>query len=187
MLSQIDFERGERIPVAVLGATGSVGQRFISLLDNHPWFRVTELGGSERSVGQPYERVARWVIPEAMPQWACEMIVKPVSAQAIEAGVVFSALPSELAREVEAAFARRGAAVFSNASAFRTEPDVPLLLPEVNPEHLALIDCQRKLRDWPGSIVTNPNCTSTGLTVALKALQEAFGVSRAFVVSMQAL
>jgi aspartate-semialdehyde dehydrogenase len=138
-------------------------------------------------VGQPYERVARWVIPENMPQWARDMIVRPVTPEAIEAGIIFSALPSGLAREMEPAFARRGAAVFSNASAFRNEPDVPLLLPEVNPEHLALIDCQRRARGWPGSIVTNPNCTSTGLTVALKALQDAFGVSRAFVVSMQAL
>lgn len=187
MKNKIDFDKGERIPAAVLGATGSVGQRFIQLLDNHPWFQVTELAGSDRSIGQTYERVARWVIPENMPQWARDMVVQPVAVDAIDAPVVFSALPAELARQVEPEFARRGAAVFSNASAFRTDPDVPLLLPEVNPEHIELIRGQRRERGWPGSIVTNPNCTSTGLTVALKALQDAFGVEKAFVVSMQAL
>ncbi len=175
------------IPVAVLGATGSVGQRFVQLLDNHPRFRVVALAGSDRSVGQPYASTCRWILPQPMPAWAAEMKVVPVSPEQIDARIVFSALPSEAACQVEPEFARAGAAVCSNASAFRTAEDVPLLLPEVNPEHIGLIPRQRRERGWRGCIVTNPNCTSTGLTVALKALQEAFGVQRAFVVSLQAL
>jgi len=177
----------ESIPVAVLGATGSVGQRFIQLLDNHPWFRVTALAGSDRSIGQRYSQVCRWVLPESMPHWARDIVVVPVSPDKMDAQIVFSALPSPFARQVEPEFARYGMTVCSNASAFRREPDVPLLLPEVNPDHAALVHTQRRKRDWRGCIVTNPNCTSTGLTVALKALQDTIGLQRAFVVSLQAL
>lgn len=177
----------ERIPVAVLAATGSVGQRFVQLLDGHPWFEVAALTGSERAVGQTYGEACRWVLAEPMPAWAREMPVLPTRPEAVEAGLVFSALPSTAARELEPDFARAGRLVCSNASAFRAEGDVPLLLPEVNPNHLGLLDVQRKRRGWSGGILTNPNCTSAGMTIALKALQEAFGLRQVFAVSLQAL
>jgi aspartate-semialdehyde dehydrogenase len=176
-----------QISVAVLGATGSVGQRFVSLLDNHPWFKVAALAASDRSVSQPYAKACRWVLAEPIPVWARDMIVVPAVPDAIDAKIVFSALPADLAKDVEPQFARMGFAVCSNASAFRREADVPLLLPEVNAGHIALIRQQRQNRGWSGAILTNPNCTSTGLTVALKALQDAFGLEKAFVVSLQAL
>lgn len=176
-----------KISVAVLGATGSVGQRFVSLLDGHPWFEVVALAASDRSIGRPYAQACRWVLPEPMPAWAREMTVLPPTPEAIQARIVFSALPSEQAQEIEPQFARAGVAVCSNASAWRTAPDVPLLMPEVNAPHIALVREQRRQRGWSGCIVTNPNCTSAGMTVALKALDEAFGVQQAFVVSLQAL
>ncbi|RMF41542.1 MAG: aspartate-semialdehyde dehydrogenase [Anaerolineae bacterium] len=175
------------LPVTVLGATGSVGQRFVQLLDGHPWFRVAALTGSERSVGRPYAEACRWILDTPMPTWAREMPVLPSDPQRLETSVIFSALPSEKARLLEPQFARRGALVFSNASAYRREPDVPILMPEVNADHIHLLEVQRKQRGWRGGIITNSNCTSAGLTVVLKALQDAFGVRRGFVVSMQAL
>jgi aspartate-semialdehyde dehydrogenase len=175
------------IPVAVLGATGSVGQRFVSLLDNHPWFKVVALTASDRSVGQPYGKACRWVLSEAMPNWAREMTIVPAEPGAIDSRIVFSALPADLARELEPQFAKAGFNVCSNASSYRRDEDVPLLLPEVNADHIALVRQQRKNRGWSGAILTNPNCTSTGLTVALKALQDAFGLQKVFVVSLQAL
>jgi len=177
-----------RIPVAVLASTGSVGQRFVQLLDRHPWFEVVALTGSERLAGQPYGQACKWVLPEAMPGWAAEMILQPSEpGQVGAARLAFSALPSEQAYSIEPLFARAGLAVCSNASAFRQAADVPLLLPEVNPEHIRLVDRQRRERGWSGCIITNPNCTSTGLTVALKALEDAFGLRRVFAVSLQAL
>jgi aspartate-semialdehyde dehydrogenase len=175
------------IPVAVLGATGSVGQRFVSLLDNHPWFKVVALAASDRSVGQPYGKACRWVLSEAMPDWAREMIIVPAEPGAIDSRIVFSALPADLAKELEPQFAKAGFNVCSNASSYRRDEDVPLLLPEVNADHIALVRQQRKNRGWSGAILTNPNCTSTGLTIALKALQDAFGLQKVFVVSLQAL
>ncbi|MFM8322038.1 MAG: aspartate-semialdehyde dehydrogenase, partial [Chloroflexota bacterium] len=150
----------DQIPVTILGATGSVGQRFVQLLDRHPRFKVVALAGSDRSIGQRYGDVCRWILPEAMPGWAAEMTVTPVEPDG-SARVAFSALPAGLARQVEPEFAQAGVAVCSNASAFRAENDVPLLLPEVNPEHVALVQRQRRERGWSGCIVTNPNCTST--------------------------
>jgi aspartate-semialdehyde dehydrogenase len=176
-----------QIPVAVLGATGSVGQRFVSLLDNHPWFKVTALAASDKSIGQPYSKACRWILSEPMPAWASEMVVTPAVPEAISAKIVFSALPASLAQDLEPQFAAAGFAVCSNASSFRREPDVPLLLPEVNAEHIALVRNQRQARGWSGCILTNPNCTSTGLTVALKALKNSFGLKRVFAVSLQAL
>jgi len=175
------------IPVEVLGAAGSVGQRFISLLDGHPWFRVVALAGSDRSVGKTYVEACRWVLSEPMPDWAREMVVRPARAGSTGAAIAFSALPADQAQEIEPEYARAGLGVFSNASAFRRAPDVPLLLPEVNATHATLVQQQRETRGWSGCIVTNPNCTSTGLTVALKALEEGFGLRRAFVVSLQAI
>src|SRR5687767_5041653 len=175
------------IPVAVLGATGSVGQRFISLLDNHPWFKVVALAASDRSVGQKYSKAARWVLDDLMPEYAREMVVVPASTDCIDAKIVFSALHTEVATEVEPMFAKAGAAVCSNASSYRRGEDVPLLLPEINADHIHLVKTQRKNHGWNGCIITNPNCTSTGLTIALKALGDAFGVKKVFAVSLQAL
>jgi aspartate-semialdehyde dehydrogenase len=177
----------ERIPVAVLAATGSVGQRFVQLLDGHPWFEVKSLTGSDRSVGQKYGETCHWTLAEPMPAWAREIEVVPTSPEATGVGLVFSALPAGVATEAEPQFARAGVKVFSNASAYRTGPDVPLLLPEVNPDHSALVRVQCQQRGWSGYIVTNPNCTATGMTVALKALQDAFGLQVVFAVSLQAL
>jgi aspartate-semialdehyde dehydrogenase len=176
------------IPVAVIGATGSVGQRFVSLLENHPWFKVVGLAASGRSEGKPYAQACRWIIPDAMPVWAADMKLLPSIPDALQnARIIFSALPADEAKILEPEFARAGFAVCSNASAFRREDDVPLLLPEVNAEHIQLVKFQREQKGWKGCILTNPNCTSTGLTVALKALDDAFGLDRAFVVSLQAL
>jgi aspartate-semialdehyde dehydrogenase len=178
----------EKIPVAVLAATGSVGQRFVQLLDGHPWFQVVAVTGSDRSIGQPYASVCRWLLPTPIPESVRELTVLPTEpASAQNTPLVFSALPADIAKDVEPAFAKAGITVCSNASAYRRESDVPILLPEVNPDHLAVVASQRKNHAWDGCIVTNPNCTSTGLTIALKALQDSFGLSKMFVVSMQAL
>ena len=178
----------QTIPVAVLGATGSVGQRFVSLLDGHPWFKVVALAASDRSEGKTYANACRWVLSDPMPDWARSMTLVPAMPQAVAgARIVFSALPAELAKDLEPEFAMAGFAVCSNASSYRRENDVPLLLPEVNASHIHLVKQQRLNRGWSGCILTNPNCTSTGLTVALKALQDNFGLKRAFVVSLQAL
>jgi aspartate-semialdehyde dehydrogenase len=175
------------IPVAVLGATGSVGQRFISLLDNHPWFKVVALAASDRSAGQTYSKAARWVLDTPMPDYAKDMVIVPANTDAVQAKIVFSALHTEVANELEPQFAKAGAAVCSNASSYRRGEDVPLLLPEINADHIHLVKAQRKNKNWSGCIVTNPNCTSTGLTIALKALDNAFGVKKVFAVSLQAL
>ncbi len=178
----------EKIPVAVLAATGSVGQRFIQLLDNHPWFQVVAVTGSDRSIGQPYAKVCRWILADPIPESVREMVVLPSDPSSTKnIPLVFSALPADIAREVEPEFAKAGIAVCSNASAYRRDPEVPILLPEVNPSHLDVIESQRLHHNWKGCIVTNSNCTSTGLTVALKALQDAFGLTKLFAVSMQAL
>jgi len=175
-----------KIKVAILGATGAVGQRFVQLLDGHPWFEVTALTGSDRTIGQTYAEGCRWILAEPMPEYAKTMKIVP-TGPGFEAALAFSALPADIAREAEPALAAAGYAVCSNASAHRLWPDVPLLIPEVNPGHTALIETQKSRRGWKGFIVTNPNCTSTGLTIVFKALQDAFGLRRAFVVSMQAL
>ena len=176
-----------QIPVAVLGATGSVGQRFMSLLDGHPWFKVVALAASDRSVGQRYADAARWVLDVPMPEYARDMMVVPATTEAVQARIVFSALHNEIAKDLEPKFAQAGMAVCSNASSYRRGEDVPLLLPEINADHIHLIKEQRKNRGWSGTILTNPNCTSTGLTIALKALDQAFRVRKVFAVSMQAL
>jgi aspartate-semialdehyde dehydrogenase len=175
-----------KIPVSILGATGMVGQRFVSLLEDHPWFRVVALTGSDRSIGRPYGEACRWVLTDPMPDYARTMTVKPTEPDG-ESILAFSALPADLAREAEPGYAQAGKAICSNASAFRMETDVPLLIPDVNPDHTRLIDYQRKNRGWKGFIVTNPNCTSTGLTMALRPILDGFGIRRMFVVSLQAV
>ncbi|MBI3362262.1 MAG: aspartate-semialdehyde dehydrogenase [Chloroflexi bacterium] len=176
----------DKIKVGVLGATGAVGQRFVQLLEGHPWFEVTALTGSNRTSGQTYGEACRWVLPEEMPEYARGMTVAPTEP-GMDARLLFSALPADTAREAEPKLAAAGYGVCSNASAHRTWPDVPLLIPEVNPDHVALIDVQRETRGWKGFIATNPNCTSTGFTIALRPLLDAFGLKRVFAVSMQAL
>jgi len=175
-----------KIKVAVLGATGAVGQRFVQLLENHPWFEVTALTGSDRSVGQLYGDACRWVLDKPLPEYARAMKVVPTEP-GLDAAIAFSALPSDQAKAIEPAFAQAGHGVCSNASAYRMEPDVPLLIPEVNPDHTALIKVQQQNRGWSGFIATNPNCTSTGFTIAFRPLLDSFGIKKAFVVSMQAL
>lgn len=176
-----------RIPVAVLAATGSVGQRFIQLLDCHPLFKVVVLTASDRTMGQTYGQACHWILPGDMPEWARGMVIQPTTPASAAVSLAFSALPADTAVEIEPAFARAGTLVCSNASAYRTAQDVPILLPEVNPDQADILPIQRRLRGWTGGIVTNSNCTSTGVTVALKALQDAFGLKKVFAVSMQAL
>lgn len=182
-----------KIPVAVLGATGAVGQRFVQLLASHPWFDVCAVAASERSAGRAYREMANWVIPGDAPPAAAAMIVQPLDPDALRSApgeaprIVFSALPSAVAREVEPAFARAGYIVCSNAAAYRQEPGVPLLIPEVNADHAGMIPRQRAERGWPGCLVTSPNCTTTGIVLPLKPLHEAFGLERVMAVSMQAI
>jgi aspartate-semialdehyde dehydrogenase len=176
----------DRIPVGVLGATGAVGQRFAQLLADHPWFEVAALAASERSAGRRYADACRWVIPGDPPPALGDMVVDPLEPT-LPVRLVFSALPSDVAREVEPRFAQAGYVVCSNASAFRYEPDVPLLIPEVNADHLALIERQRAERGWSGLIVTSPNCTVTGVVMPLKPLDEAFGLRQVFAATLQAI
>lgn len=175
-----------KVRVAVLGATGTVGQRFIQLLDGHPWFEVTALTGSERSAGQPYAEVTRWMLDTPIPERLRAMPVLSEDA-ALDTPLVFSALPSKTARPIEERLAAAGHVVCTNASDLRMDPDVPLLIPEVNPDHLELIDVQRRRREWTGAIIANPNCTATGPTMTLRPLLDAFGVTKVLLVSMQAL
>ncbi|NTU81678.1 MAG: aspartate-semialdehyde dehydrogenase [Chloroflexales bacterium] len=175
-----------KVRVAVLGATGTVGQRFIQLLDGHPWFEVAAVVGSERSAGRTYGEAARWVLDTPMPAPVRAMTVLGDVAR-LDTPLVFSALPSKTAGSIESRLASEGHIVCSNASDHRMDADVPLLIPEVNPDHLELIEVQRRRRGWTGAIVTNPNCTATGPTMALRPLHDAFGVTKLLLVSMQAL
>jgi aspartate-semialdehyde dehydrogenase len=175
-----------RIPVGVLGATGTVGQRFIQLLDDHPWFRVTALAASDRSAGKRYVDACHWLLPTPIPGAVRELVVHSLGED-LDCPVVFSALPSRVAGPVEVRFARAGHIVCSNASAHRMDADVPLLVPEVNPDHVALIDLQRRQRGWKGAIVTSANCSTTQLVLALKPLHDAFGLRKLSIVTMQAV
>jgi aspartate-semialdehyde dehydrogenase len=180
------MSRRDKIPVAVLGATGAVGQRFIQLLADHPWFKIAALAASERSAGKRYGDACQWVIPGDPPADLADTLIAPLEAT-LPARIVFSAVPSSVAREVEPRFAEAGYLVCSNASPFRNVPNVPLLIPEINADHVAIIETQRRERGWPGLIVTSPNCTITGVAVALKPLDEHFGVRKVFMSSMQAI
>lgn len=175
-----------RIPVGILGATGAVGQRFISLLVDHPWFVITDLLASERSAGKLYGEAVTWILDTPLPEHIAEMPVKLVKPGQAEARVLFSALPAEQALEVEPAFAAAGHFLFSNASAYRMAEDVPLVITEVNPEHLELVRVQQQRRGWEGFIVCNANCTATHLVGALHPLQLAFGLDKVFVATFQA-
>ncbi len=176
----------KKLEVGILGATGMVGQRFVSLLEHHPWFDVKWLAASERSAGKKYEEACNWRLREPMPAGVRGMEVhecKPGKAPAL----VFSSLDSKVAGEVEKEFARAGHVVVSNSSNHRMDPDVPLLIPEVNPDHLALVRGQRQSRGWKGMIVTNPNCTTVGLVMSLAPLERSFGLEKVLMTSMQAV
>jgi len=168
----------KKIPVAVLAATGAVGQRFIQLLENHPWFEIVAVTGSARKVGKKYGEICNWLLPTEIPRKIHELKILPSAPEKVNTPLVFSALPALEAKEIEPIFAQAGVAVCTNAGAFRRDPLTPILLPEVNPEHTALIATQRAEKKRKGFIVTNPNCTSTGMTIALKALQKNFGLRR---------
>lgn len=175
-----------RIPVAVLGATGAVGQTFIRLLANHPWFVVSEVAASSRSAGRTYAEATRWLSGE-LPSEVGDLTVKNCTVDEVTSPIVFSALDSSVAGEAEAAFAKAGRAVFSNAKNFRIYNDVPLLIPEINSRHLAVIETQRQQRGWDGSIVTNSNCAAAVAAVALAPLHEKYGVKKVFAATLQAI
>ena len=177
---------GQRLPVAILGATGMVGQTFVRLLANHPWFVITTVAASERSAGRAYADATKWLEGD-MPAAVRDLTVQPCDPDAITESVVFSALDSGPALELEPAFAARGAIVLSNAKSYRMAADVPLLIPEINSTHLALLDVQRAARGWSGAIVTNANCATIVLAMALAPLHAAFRARRLFVATMQAV
>jgi aspartate-semialdehyde dehydrogenase len=176
----------QKIPVGILGATGVVGQRFIQLLEDHPWFEVAWLAASDRSAGQAYGEATRWRLKTPIPEHIRKMPVSPAEPSGAPS-VIFAALDAGIAREMEPKFAEAGCAVVSNSSAFRMQQDVPLVIPEVNPDHLALIEVQSWRKKSGGYIVTNPNCSAIGLVVALAPLQQEFGIESLFVTTMQAV
>src|SRR5438445_3497326 len=172
--------------VGILGATGMVGQRFIQLLENHPQFEITALAASDRSQGKRYAEACSWRLGGEMPATIKSMSVRPPSPP-LDCDLVFSSLPGEIARQTEEAFAQAGYPVISNSSAFRMDADVPLLIPEVNHEHLALLDAQAARYPSGGLIVTNPNCSTIMLALALAPLHKRFGVKAVAATTMQAL
>lgn len=163
-----------------------VGQTFVRLLADHPWFQLTTVAASERSAGKSYGEATRWLEGE-MPAAVRGLIVQPCDPTIITESVVFSALDSGPAFELEPAFAQRGAVVLSNAKSYRMASDVPLLIPEINAAHIALLDVQRAQRGWSGAIVTNANCATIVLVLALAPLHAAFGARQLFVATMQAV
>jgi len=182
------MEGEKMLKAAVLGATGMVGQIFIRLLDGHPWFETTVVAASERSSGRTYSKAANWKMTTPIPESIADLEVLDVTPSAVrDVDIVFSALPAEVAGKVEEEFAEAGYVVLSNASAHRMEPYVPLLNPEVNGDHAELIEEQRKRRKWNGAIVTNPNCSTAVLTLALKPIYNEFGIDKVIVSTMQAL
>jgi aspartate-semialdehyde dehydrogenase len=172
-----------RIPVSVLGATGAVGQRFVQLLADHPWFRIAAVCGSERSAGRPYAEATRWVQSDPIPEAVASLTVQP-AGPVDEVPIAFSALDSSVAGEIETGCATAGQVVVSNAKNHRMDPDVPLVVAEVNPDHVELARNQSFGR---GAILTNPNCSTIGLVLALKPLADAFGLRKVSVVTLQAL
>jgi aspartate-semialdehyde dehydrogenase len=178
---------GGKLKAAVLGATGVVGQRFVRRLADHPDFDLVALAASERSVGKTYREACHWHLDGEEYAGFGDRIILACSPDAFSADIVFSALDTEPARSIEPAFAAAGAFVFSNASTFRMEEDVPLLIPEVNASHLGMLERQRAKRGWPGAIITNPNCTTVVLAGALAPLERAFGIEAVMMTSMQAI
>jgi aspartate-semialdehyde dehydrogenase len=175
-----------KIPVSILGATGTVGQKLVRLLSDHPWFEVVALAASSASTGRSYAEVVRWreavPIPEHIGNLTVGDCTPPLSGP-----IVFSALDADVAAPIEQAFARAGAYVVTNTRNHRMDADVPLLIPEANADHLRLIDRQREIRGWPGAIVANPNCSTAAFALALAPLHQAFGIERLFISTMQAV
>jgi aspartate-semialdehyde dehydrogenase len=177
----------KRYSVGILGATGTVGQRFIQLLQGNPQFEITALAASDRSSGKPYAEACAWKLVGEIPECVREIVVSPIEPP-LECDIVFSSLPSSVAREAEESFARAGYPVISNSSSFRMDEDVPLLIPEINAEHLGLIETQRKKRGFgKGFIVTNPNCAVASFAPPLAALHRKFGVESVVVTTLQAI
>jgi aspartate-semialdehyde dehydrogenase len=177
--------RTSRIPVAVLGATGSVGQRFVQLLEHHPWFRLHEVVASERSAGKSYADAADWRLDTLLPAGAAGLEVKSLGSE-LESRLLFSGLDSSVAGEAEEHYAGRGCAVVSNSKNHRMGADVPLLLAEINPDHLAAIERQRARRGG-GYIVTNSNCSTMGLALAIAPIERRWGIEQLHVTTMQAV
>ena len=175
-----------RQPVGILGATGMVGQRYIQLLENHPWFEVAWLAASDRSSGKTYGEAAKWRLDTPLPERIAKMEVSPAEPDAAPK-VIFASVDAAIAREMEPRFAAAGCAVLSNSSAFRMTPNVPLVIPEVNADHLHLIEEQPSRQASGGYMVTNPNCSTIGLVMALKPIEERFGIEQIFVTTMQAV
>jgi aspartate-semialdehyde dehydrogenase len=176
-----------KIPVGILGATGTVGQRFIQLLESHPWFEIEWLAASDRSAGKTYAEAAKWNLSTPLPDRIARMKVSPAAPDGAAPKLIFAALDAKAAREIEPAFAAAGHAVVSNSSAFRMAEDVPLVIPEVNADHIELIKSQQWYKDKGGLMVTNPNCSAIGLVLALAPLHHQFGIERIFVATMQAI
>jgi len=177
--------QAKRIDVGVLGATGMVGQQFIRQLTGHPWFRPVWLGASERSEGKTYAEAATWRLASQLPDELRDLTVEPCTPGR-GPHLMFSALDATAAKDIEPAFAAAGHLVISNARSYRMDPLVPLLIPEINPEHLALLPAQRRERGWSGAIVTNPNCSTVVLSLALAPLRQ-FGLKSVMVTTMQAV
>jgi aspartate-semialdehyde dehydrogenase len=175
-----------KYPIGILGATGMVGQRFIQLLENHPWFEITWLAASDRSSGKVYGEAAKWRLDTPLPERIARMTVSAAEPERAPK-IIFAALDAAIAREMEPKFANAGCAVVSNSSAYRMAPNVPLVIPEINADHLHLIEEQPSRRDSGGYMVTNPNCSTIGLVMALKPLEERFGIEQIFVTTMQAV
>jgi aspartate-semialdehyde dehydrogenase len=173
------------IDVGVLGATGMVGQQFVVQLARHPWFRLVWLGASERSAGQRYADAAPWRLPDTVPPEVADLVVNPCEPGSAPE-LVFSAMDASVAGDIEQAFARAGHTVVSNSRNHRLDDDVPLLVPEVNADHLALLERQRTRRGWTGAIVTNPNCSTVVLSMVLAPLRQ-FGLRNVVVTTLQAL
>ncbi len=180
----------ERRDVGILGATGTVGQRFIQLLANHPWFNITWLAASDRNAGKTYAEACSWRLDTPLPGRIAGLVLQPNTPEASSTPlprIIFAALDAAVARELEPKFAAAGCAVISNSSAFRMDADVPLVIPEVNADHLPLLEIQKTRRRSGGYIVTNPNCSAIGLALALKPLEHRFGIESLFVATMQAV
>lgn len=176
----------QKLPIGILGATGMVGQRYIQLLENHPWFEIAWLAASDRSSGKKYGEAAKWRLDTPLPRRIAEMTVSPAEPTGAPK-IIFASVDAAIAREMEPAFANAGCAVLSNSSAFRMAPNVPLVIPEVNADHLEMIEEQPSRRESGGYMVTNPNCSTIGLVMALKPIEERFGIEQIFVSTMQAV
>jgi aspartate-semialdehyde dehydrogenase len=176
-----------KIPVGILGATGTVGQRFIQLLHEHPWFEITWLAASDRSAGKLYSEAAKWNLATPIPARIAAMKVSAAAPDSSTPRLVFAALDATAAQQIEPAFAEAGHAVVSNSSAFRMAEDVPLIIPEVNSDHVPLIKTQKWYKKNGGFMVTNPNCSAIGLVLALAPLHRRFGIDKIFVATMQAI